>query len=335
MKLVMTLLVRDEADIVDAQIGFHLAAGVDFVVATDHESRDGTTDVLERYASDGVLHLLREPGGELRSWARQSEWVTRMARMAASDFDADWVINSDADEFWWPWGGDLKDVLAHVPESFGMVHTFVRPFLPRPGDSPFLERMTVRFAPSAPINDASSPFRPNVRVLHRGSAEVSVATGNAAISGLARGPLRGVVPVEVLHFPIRSFAHFERKFLTHETVRQRRRGDHERAHEAARRGRLHELYEEICVDDDDLRRGVADGSLVVDTRLRDAVRALSASTGAQLVFPSRNCADEAGFAVDNAVLAAGELVRLQRRADELERRLGTLERRRSSKAGGD
>ena len=39
MKLVMTLLVRDEADVVDAQIAFHLHAGVDFVVATDNRSR--------------------------------------------------------------------------------------------------------------------------------------------------------------------------------------------------------------------------------------------------------------------------------------------------------
>ena len=31
MRIVMTLLARDEADIVDAQIAFHLHAGVDFV----------------------------------------------------------------------------------------------------------------------------------------------------------------------------------------------------------------------------------------------------------------------------------------------------------------
>ena len=62
----MTLLARNEADIVDAQIAFHLHAGVDFVVATDNGSGDGTLEILERYARGGVLRLLNEGGEDMR-----------------------------------------------------------------------------------------------------------------------------------------------------------------------------------------------------------------------------------------------------------------------------
>ena len=61
MKLAMTLLARDEADIVDAQIAFHLHAGVDFVVATDNRSEDGTTRGLRAVRARGrpPSHLAR------------------------------------------------------------------------------------------------------------------------------------------------------------------------------------------------------------------------------------------------------------------------------------
>ena len=41
MKLGMTLVVRNEADIIEANIDYHLAQGVDFVLVTDHGSDDG------------------------------------------------------------------------------------------------------------------------------------------------------------------------------------------------------------------------------------------------------------------------------------------------------
>jgi hypothetical protein len=314
MKIVMTLMVRDEADIIERQLDFHLAAGVDFFVVIDHESVDGTSEILGRYARRGVLHRIPV----VSPVAHQAEWVTGMARMAASDFGADWVINSDADEFWWPWGGDLKRALARVPERYGIVQTFVRAFLPRPGEGDFADRMTVRFAPSAPINSPVSPFRVNVRLLHRASPDIAVGRGNATLQ-TSLAPLPGWSPVEVLHFPVRSLPQFEHKFLLHyETDGTRRRGEHVRAFEAAAAGRLAELYDEICIDDARLERGLEEGSLALDTRLRDALRALPDAP----MFPARTVAEEASYAVDAAVLEAGELVRLHRRVDELRTRLG-------------
>src|ERR687886_1411607 len=175
MKLVVTVLARDEADVMDAQVAFHLHAGADFVIATDNNSRDGTTEILEGYERDGVLHLIHEPAEGLR----QGEWVTRMARLAATDFGGDWVINADADEFWWPRGGSLKDVLALVADAYGIVRAFWRSFVPRPDDGAFFaERMTVRLSQQAPINDPSSVYRPVTKVAHRADARVVVGRGN-------------------------------------------------------------------------------------------------------------------------------------------------------------
>jgi hypothetical protein len=319
MKLVMTLLVRDEADVLDEQLAFSFAAGVDFVVATDHGSTDGTSEILERYADAGRLLLHRESGSEYR----QAEWVTRMARVAASELGADWVINSDADEFWWPCGGGLKDVLARLPRHVGVVGTLVRVFPPQDGEGPFYEHMNVRFTPAAPVNDPTSPFRVNTRLVHRASPTVRIARGNAGVSGLDARLVRALAPIEVLHFPIRGLAHFERKFLTHHaTLGERRRGEHVRLFEARRQGSVARLYDSLRIDDERLERGLEDGSLARDTRLRDALWLLEVDLATPVPFAARTQSEQAQFAVEASVLHEGEAARVVRRVDELEGRVG-------------
>ena len=339
MKLVMTLLARDEADIVEAWLAFHLNAGADYVIATDNRSEDGTTEILERYAREGHLHLIREPGEDLR----QDEWVTRMARLAATDYGADWVINSDADEFWWPRGASLSEMLAAVPERYGTVSGFLRTFVPRPGDGPFAERMTVRFSALAPINDPASLYKPIRKVLHRAHPEIRLTRGNHAVVDSPFAPLRGWFPIEVFHFPIRSLAQCEHKTHLQGTafetyVARPPTGYHARMFEALKEGRMAEHYDSLVVSDEELGRDEAEGRLVVDTRLRDALRGLRAPGGADaeyllpseapaLTFPTPTLVEDADYAVEAAVLGEADVVRLQRRLDTLERRLSSIELR--------
>ncbi len=344
MKLVMTLLARDEVDIVESWLAFHLNAGADYVIATDNRSEDGTTEILESYARDGHVHLIREPGEDLR----QDEWVTRMARLAATDFGADWVINSDADEFWWPRGASLREMLDAVPPRYGTVGAFLRAFPPRPGDEdPFYERMTARFSALAPINDPASLFKPIRKVVHRGDPNVRVSRGNHALVGSSFHPLRGWFPIEVLHFPLRTPEQCAHKALLQgrafERIARAPTAYHARMYEAYREGRIDEYYAAELLPDDVLEEGEVSGRIVVDVRLRDALRDLRApegsprafvlpGEGSPLLFPLPTLVEDAEYAVEAAVLGEADVVRLQRRLDTLEDRLHALELRLPARA---
>jgi Glycosyl transferase family 2 len=339
MKLVMTLRARDEADVVDAQIAFHLNAGVDFVVATEHRSTDGTREILESYAAKGLLHLLREEDERMD----EGDWATSMSRVAASDFGADWVIPSDADEFWWPRGGSLKEVLASVPARYGVVRALLRQFVPRPDDGRFFaDRMTARVSGSAPINDPNSLFRPNLKTIHRGDPAITLSAGAHTLLDSRLVPLRGWYPIEFLHFPIRSFEQCDRKYGNlRASLGESRNAYYEEVHRARASGRFAEFYESIVVDDAALERGLEDGSLVVDTRLRDALGTLRAGGsdqelalpgegGSYLSFARPSVVDDAAYAVDVAALGEADVVRLQRQVDTLEQRLHAVENTRGS-----
>jgi hypothetical protein len=331
MKLVMTLLVRDEADVVADQIAFHLAAGVDFVIATDNRSEDATTEILERYERDGRLHLIREPGDDLR----QSEWVTRMALLAAADFGADWVLNTDADEFWWPQGSGLKDVLEAVPSRYGVVRGAWRNFVPRPDDGrPFAERMTVRL--TTPRFHAH-PLSTHSKSAHRAALDVRIGRGNHEAFGSGLLPLRGWYPFEILHFPVRSLEHCMRKYVTQFVALEKNAekgipGHMAEAYEAYRAGRLEEFYAPLVVDDEAAGRGVADGSLVVDTRLRDVLRELD--RGGSVDFGRLDVAGSALFAAESSALGESDLAAtLGARVDSLDERLARLERGPGARVG--
>ena len=200
MKLVMTLLVRDEADIIRENILYHLNRGVDFIVATDNLSVDGTLDVLMDFQSRGLLYVIRETDDNYA----QARWVTRMARLACTEFAADWVINSDADEFWWPPAGNLKDMLASVPPEIGSIAAWRGDFLPRPeSEGSVFERMIYRETRST--NSLGQPLPP--KVMHRAMADVEVGQGNHFLVAPRGVNTAGVQGLEHAGFEV------ERRFL--------------------------------------------------------------------------------------------------------------------------
>jgi hypothetical protein len=332
MKLVMTLLARNEADIVDAQIAFHLHAGVDFVIATENRSDDGTLEVLERHARAGHLHLLRQDADDMR----QHVWVTRMAQMAAVELGADWIINADADEFWWPRGGSLKDVLRLVPARYGVVRGCWRHFLPRPdGDADFAERMTVRLCTPSFPGDKSTIYHAHQKVAHRGHPDVEIEFGNHNATGRGLEPMREWHPIEVLHFSYRSVEQLAAKArggwvrgpIGEQTLHQIL------LDEAYSENRLRRFFDDVAISDEELGRGLAEGRLALDTRLRDALRVLRAPDGSYrlpdpkplLSFEPPDAAETAAYAAEVSVLADIDgIVRAERRVASLEARLHRL-----------
>jgi Glycosyl transferase family 2 len=326
MKIVMTVVLRDELDLVDDHLAFHLNAGVDFVIATDHRSVDGTTDILETYARDGVLRLIREEGDLIR----QDVWQTRMSRLAATEHGAEWILCSDADEFWWPRVGSLSDALGAVPPGYQLVRAHSHSFLPRQGPGSFAERMTIRLAPTAPINDPATPYRPVAKVAFRADPRIRVGWGNHHLSGVALRPLHGWCPIDILHFPVRSAEQIARKYWNKATAWTRNpRGDLARARAVLDSGESDAIYERLAIDDATVARGLAAGVLVEDMRLRDALRTLR-SVGhfsrdhAGTAEPHSALYDQVPHAVETGVLDDADLVRIQRRVDAAAARVQRL-----------
>lgn len=104
-KLIMVLLCKDEADILDDWFLFHKAMGVDAFIVTDNNSTDGSREILQKYKDKGwILELIDEPSTTIH----QADWCNRMILTAKNKYKADWIISSDADEFWYAQSLNLK-----------------------------------------------------------------------------------------------------------------------------------------------------------------------------------------------------------------------------------
>jgi hypothetical protein len=286
----MTLLVRDGADIIDANLRYHRAQGVDLFVIADHESTDGSLEMLQEYEHAGLI-TLEQISGPVREV--QGEGRSRLARIAF-ELGADWVFHNDQDEFWWPLTGDLKQALSTVPSRFGLVLAPRTEFVPRPGEGFFAERMTVREARFRRPPKTAHRTHPQVRITQPHPTHIWVERGFSPREGLVGRPLRRTqaqhaekaglelllaptFPVAVHHFPLRSFEQYRHTVELALANDQLREGD--RVRSAFEAGRLAELYSELTLDDDAVSRGIAEGWLVEDTGLRDYLSACPALDG--------------------------------------------------------
>ncbi|WP_255505682.1 glycosyltransferase family 2 protein [Mycetocola sp. JXN-3] len=211
MHLALTLMVRDEADIIAPMIQHHLNQGVDTILVTDNGSTDGTREILEGFAAEGKIQLAHDP--EHRK--QQARVVTAMARRAYTEFGADWVINADADEFWVTADPTLtlKDAFSRIPAS---TVTFIAPVFDMIGepaeDGSGINRLTYRdLRTPEQLREIGLIAHATPDSPHIGSAEVEVVQGNHSVNLPAGDPLDPALAIEVLHLPWRSWAQYRRK----------------------------------------------------------------------------------------------------------------------------
>jgi hypothetical protein len=277
MRLVLTLLCRNEADIIRSTVEFHLAQGVDLIIATDNGSMDGTTEILQEYASGPHLRLLHQP----KFTHDQAVWVTHMARLAIDEHGADWLIHCDADEFWYPSHGTLKERLSGFSQTVQALQVKRRNFLPPPLDHPYPNKPFFAkqlFREQHSLNALGNPL-PG-KICHRAFKGVEISDGNHSLSTDGQ-PVRAIRTdeIEILHFPVRSLAQLERKIregteaLEANTRISPGTGNTWRKiyYEYVKNGTLSEYYCGLIPDADHLQLSLDCGRLIEDHRLRNAL----------------------------------------------------------------
>jgi hypothetical protein len=323
MKVVMQMVVRDDADIVDAQLAFHLSIGVNYVLATDHESSDGTAEILEAYAREGVLRRIATSGA-----ARDAEWRAAMARLAAHEHGAEWLLDADVDEFWLPRAEGFAEVLGAMPKRYGIVQGLVRTYLPQPQDGQeFYERMTMRDVLADLVSgQCEGRIDWALRPLHRVADGMTVVGSRTDILD-GRVPLRAWYPFEVLRFPVRSREQAERKARgASGPVEARTRVERLVAERWAGRA----VWEELVAE-------CHSGPVVQDVRVRDLLRQLeredalgaharfARAAPSSLALQSPTVVDDVAYAGECAAVGEVDFEPLQARISALERRIGDLE----------
>jgi hypothetical protein len=206
MKLAATVLVKNEADIIRQWFDYHLPR-VDFVIVTDNGSTDGTREYLDSIRGPKVI-VIDEPEGTYF----QSEWCTRMTHFAAG-MGADWVIPSDADEFWVS-ARDYKTEILQAAESIKPAvanalncHWLV--FHPTPEDDLSEKNPLIRLQWREQY--AIGPHK----VVHQTEHLKTVCQGNHGVVFDSDWAIKeaGLPGIRIFHYTFRSWEHFRFKVI--------------------------------------------------------------------------------------------------------------------------
>lgn len=198
MSVCAVMLVKDEADIIDATVR-HLAAHVDEILVSDNGSTDGTRKILEKLAQAGLATVVDDPDPAYF----QSRKTTELA-MRALEWGHQWVVPCDADEVWYrPGGRRIGDYLGSLAGDVMVVRAALYDHVPTAQDARHeqnpAKRIVHRKVYYGELPKVACRLRPDL-VIGPGNHDAKTRGTGLAIDGL-----------QIRHFSWRSEDQYARK----------------------------------------------------------------------------------------------------------------------------
>lgn len=216
-KLIMTFLIKNEEEIIEKNIRFHHAMGCDGFIVSSHNSTDRTDEILEKLKREGlVLEIIKRTDPEYK----QSIWVSEMIRLAKKKYHADWVINADADEFYYSSDLNLKISIAKnkCANVLWVDSLFIFPEDRKDwlNSSYFVTRPFQKFEADALGITGNSLYEEFIgsqgctKVIHKTSGFRKIAMGNHSVR-MIRTKKVHVADIRLYHYHINSYLGWEQK----------------------------------------------------------------------------------------------------------------------------
>lgn len=221
IKLIMTIVVRNEDSIIEKHIRFHKEMGIDGFIVTSHKSTDRTNEILEKLKQEGlVLDIIYKKTPE----HQHHIWVNDMIKLAKRKYKADWIINADADEFYYSKDLNLKKSIFEYniinPNVLIVDSTFLFPdnrddflncpyFVTKPFQEFEAEMLNIKQNDNMQLFIGSQGC---TKVIHKINGYKKIYDGNHSVKVYRQKQIY-TTNIILYHFHIKNYYEYERKIL--------------------------------------------------------------------------------------------------------------------------